>query len=130
MKKQTRLFAAIALLVNAFTSLILFFIFLAKKKSIAGAFAAVAAVTGTIGGYLLYEEKVAKALKEKCCCKKDGECDCENCECNCEDGECTCEEGECKCSCGCKCEEEKAEEEGEDLDLGSEELFVRDEEEN
>ena len=63
MKKPTRLITAIALLVNAFTSLILFFVTLAKKKSIAAAFAAVAAICGVAGGYLLYEEKLNGALK-------------------------------------------------------------------
>ena len=113
MKKQTRLFAAVALLVNAFTSLVLFFIFLAKKKSIAGAFAAVALLTGAAGGYLLFEDKVAGCLKGKC--SKD--CDCEDCDCE----NCDCED------CECKCSEET--EEDDDLDLGSEELFTRDEEE-
>lgn len=103
MKKQTRLFAGIALLVNACTSLILFFILLGKKKGIAGAFAAVAALSGAAGGYLLYEEKVIDALKEKKC----ENCDCENCDCvNCE---------------------ENSENEDDELDIGEEDLFAREE---
>ncbi len=101
MKKETRLFAGIALLVNACTSLILFFIFLGKKKGIAGAFAAVAALTGAAGGYLLYEEKVANALKEK---------NCENCE-----------EGDCE-NC-----DENSETDEDELDIGEEDLFAREE---
>lgn len=111
MKKQIRLFTGIALVVNAVTALILFFIFLGKKKGIAGAFAAVAAITGTAGGYLLYEDKVIETLKgNKCDC--DG--DCENCDCK--------DDCECDCNCDCKCVND------DDLEINENELFERNDE--
>lgn len=118
MKKDIRLFAGIALVVNAITALVLFFIFLGKKKGIAGAFAAVAALTGAAGGYLLYEEKVIEALKEKkcCACDCDGDGDCENCD----------KKEECECKCKCDCEEK----EDEELDIDANNLFDREEEAN
>ena len=57
MLKKSRFFVAVALLVQAFTSLIMFIILCAKKKSISLAFLAVATMETAAGAYLLYQEK-------------------------------------------------------------------------
>ena len=54
MFKKTKLYVGVSLIVQAVTSLVMFFILLGKKKSIAAAFLALAAVSGAAGGYLLY----------------------------------------------------------------------------
>ncbi len=58
MFKKSRLYVAIALLVQSFAFLIMFIILCAKKKSISAAFLAVAAMGGAAGAYLLYQEKL------------------------------------------------------------------------
>lgn len=58
MFKRSRLFVAIALLVQSFAFFIMFIILCAKKKSISAAFLAVSAMGGVAGGYLLYQEKL------------------------------------------------------------------------
>ena len=55
--KKTRLYVGIALVVQAFAFAIMFIILCAKKKSIAAAFLAVAAMEGAAGGYLLWQYK-------------------------------------------------------------------------
>ena len=55
--KKTRLFVGIALVVQAISFAIMFIILCAKKKSIAAAFLAVAAMEGCAGGYLLWQYK-------------------------------------------------------------------------
>lgn len=55
-KKSTKLFAGIALLVQSFSSVMMFFINLGRKKS-SGAWLALAALTGAAGGYLVYDAK-------------------------------------------------------------------------
>ncbi len=57
MIKKTRLFVGIALVVQAVSFLFMFLILCTKKKSIAAAFLAVAAMEGLSGAYLLYQEK-------------------------------------------------------------------------
>ena len=57
MLKKSRFFVAIALLVQSFTSFIMFIILCAKKKSISAAFLAVSAMGAAAGAYLLYQEK-------------------------------------------------------------------------
>ena len=99
MFKKTKLIVGVSLLVQAVTSVVMFFILLGKKKSIAGAFLALAAVSGAAGGYLLYD------------CKKD-----EDLTFGCLD--CDCEDDCCDCECDC-CDD--------DVDLDGE-LFSRDEE--
>ena len=61
MFKKAKLPVAITLLVQSFAFLILFIILACKKKSIAGAFLAIAAVEGVAGGALL-----ASMKKELC----------------------------------------------------------------
>ena len=51
MFKKTKLYVGVALVVNAVTSLITFIILLFKKKSSAGAFLAVSAMSGAAGAY-------------------------------------------------------------------------------
>lgn len=89
MLKNNKLYIAMSLLVSAFTSLVTFFVLLFKKKSIAGAFLAVAAISGTVGSYLLYECKQSGELKKEdgCCCDEcdpengeEEECDCDDCD--------------------------------------------------
>ena len=53
--KETRLYVALALLVQAFTFFIMFIILCTRKKSIAAAFLAVSAMSGATSGYLLYQ---------------------------------------------------------------------------
>lgn len=55
--RQTRLYVAIALLIESFTFFVLFLILCAKKKSISAAFLAVSAMEGGAGAYLLYQLK-------------------------------------------------------------------------
>ncbi len=57
MIKKTRLYVGISLIVQAFTCLIMFLILCTKKKSIASAFLAVAAMNGVAGAYLIYQHK-------------------------------------------------------------------------
>ena len=57
MIKRTRLYVGISLVVQAFSFLIMFLILCTKKKSIAAAFLAVAAMEAACGAYLLYQEK-------------------------------------------------------------------------
>ncbi|MBE6696549.1 MAG: hypothetical protein E7587_08885 [Ruminococcaceae bacterium] len=57
MLKKSRFFVAVALLVQAFSSFIMFIILCAKKKSISAAFLAVATMEAATGAYLLYQEK-------------------------------------------------------------------------
>ena len=57
MLKKTRLYVGIALVVQAFSSMFMFLILCTKKKSIAAAFLAVAAMNGVAGAYLLYQHK-------------------------------------------------------------------------
>ena len=58
MFKKSRLYVAIALLVQSFAFFIMFIILCAKKKSISAAFLAVSLMGGAAGGYLLYQEKL------------------------------------------------------------------------
>ncbi len=57
MLKKSRLFVAIALLVQSFTLFVLFLILFVKKKSIAAAFLGVAAMEGATGAYLFHQVK-------------------------------------------------------------------------
>lgn len=98
MFKKTKLVVGVSLLVQAVTSVVMFFILLGKKKSIAGAFLALAAISGAAGGYLLYDCKNEEDLSFGCL-----DCDC-------------CEDDCCDCDCDC-----------DDMDLDGE-LFSRDEE--
>ncbi len=60
MLRKSRLFVGITLVVQAISFLCLFFILMAKKKSIAGAFLALSAAEGAAGTYLLYQLKEEK----------------------------------------------------------------------
>ena len=62
MQKKIRLYVGIALVIQAFSFFVMFIILCVKKKSIAAAFLAVAAMEGAVGGYLIYQEKKAKKL--------------------------------------------------------------------
>ncbi len=55
--KETRLFIALALLVQSISFFIMFIILCVKKKSIAAAFLAVSAMGGSTAGYLLWQLK-------------------------------------------------------------------------
>ncbi len=57
MKRKIKLCAAVSLLVQSFTMVIMFFILWAKKKSIADAVFALAAIEGAAGAYLLHQLK-------------------------------------------------------------------------
>ena len=57
MLKKSRLIVAVTLLVQSFTFFALFCILWAKKKSLAGAFLAVAAMGGATGAYLVTQMK-------------------------------------------------------------------------
>lgn len=65
MIKKTRLYVGIALVVQAFSCLIMFLILCTKKKSIASAFLAVAAMNGAAGAYLLYQHKTELSAEEE-----------------------------------------------------------------
>jgi hypothetical protein len=83
MFKKTKLYVGVSLLVQAVCSVVMFFILLGKKKSIAGAFLALAAVSGAAGGYLLYDCKQEEELSFGCVGCDDEDCDC--CEFGCEE---------------------------------------------
>ena len=53
MLKRSRFYVAIALIVQAVTLSVLFIFFLFKKKSVAAALLAIAALEGATGAYLL-----------------------------------------------------------------------------
>lgn len=55
--KNTKLYVGISLVVQAFSCLIMFLILCTKKKSIASAFLAVAAMNGAAGAYLILQHK-------------------------------------------------------------------------
>ncbi|MDL2287228.1 hypothetical protein LJB90_01515 [Eubacteriales bacterium OttesenSCG-928-G02] len=55
--KKTKFYIGIALTVQAVTCFILFLIFIGKKKSLAQAFAAIAAAGGIAGAFLLITSK-------------------------------------------------------------------------
>ena len=103
-KKSTKFFAGIALLVQALTALIMFFIKLGQKKH-SGAWLALAAITGAAGGYLVYDSKDKSDRCEGCECDED----CDDCSC----------EGDCN---ACTCNDE-------DVDIDEGDLFSRNEEE-
>ncbi len=83
MFKKTKLYVGVSLLVQSVCSVAMFFILLGKKKSIAGAFLALAAISGAAGGYLLYDCKQEEELSFGCVGCDDEDCDC--CEFGCED---------------------------------------------
>ena len=111
MFKKTKLYVGVSLLVQAVSALVMFFILLGKKKSVAGAFLALAAISGAAGGYLLYDCKQEEELSFGCL-----DCD-DDCDGNC---------WECDECCGEE-EIEDIAEEAEDMELEGE-LFAREEE--
>ncbi|MBR6744555.1 MAG: hypothetical protein IKM00_05005 [Clostridia bacterium] len=62
MFKKTKLYVGVSLLVQAVSAVFMFFILCGKKKSLAGAFMALATVCGVAGGYLLYDCKNEEML--------------------------------------------------------------------
>ncbi len=62
MFKKTKLIAGIALLVQSFTCLILFFAYLGKKKKTANTFLGVGLLTAIAGSFLLIWEKEEENL--------------------------------------------------------------------
>lgn len=66
--KKAKMIIGITLTVQAIACFILFLIYWGKKKSLAKAFAAFAAVGGVVGAYCLISE-----LKGKCCADDDEE---------------------------------------------------------
>ncbi len=83
MFKKTKLYVGVSLVVQAVCSVTMFFILLGKKKSVAGAFLALAAISGAAGGYLLYDCKQEEELSFGCVGCDDDDCDC--CEFGCDD---------------------------------------------
>lgn len=63
--KETRLYVALALLIQSFTFFVMFVILCAKKKSIAAAFAAVSAAAGASSVLMLHR------IKEETCADLD-----------------------------------------------------------
>ena len=82
MFKKSKICVGIALLVQSVSSVVMFFVLLGKKKSIAGAFLALAALSGAAGGYLLYDGTREEELSFGCL-DCDDLCDgnCWECEC-------------------------------------------------
>ncbi len=83
MFKKTKLYVGVSLVVQAVCSVTMFFILLGKKKSVAGAFLALAAISGAAGGYLLYDCKQDEELSFGCVGCDDEDCDC--CEFGCDE---------------------------------------------
>ena len=81
MFKKTKIYVGISLLVQAVSAIFMFFILLGKKRSISGAFMALATVCGVAGAYLLYDCKKDEELSFGCldvdedydCCDCRGE---------------------------------------------------------
>ncbi len=84
MFKKTKLVVGVSLIVQALSSIVMFFILVGKKKSIAGAFLALAAISGAAGGYLLYDCKQEEDELSFGCLDCDEDYDCCDC-CDCED---------------------------------------------
>ena len=75
MFKKTKLYVGVSLLVQAVSAVFMFFILLGKKKSLAGAFMALATVCGVAGAYLLYDCKKDEELSFGCLdCDEDYDC--------------------------------------------------------
>ena len=66
MFKKTKLYVGVSLLVQAVSAIFMFFILVGKKKSISGAFMALATVCGVAGAYLLYDCKKDEELSFGC----------------------------------------------------------------
>ena len=66
MFKKTKLYVGVSLLVQAVSAVFMFFILVGKKKSISGAFMALATVCGVAGAYLLYDCKKDEELSFGC----------------------------------------------------------------
>ena len=80
MFKKTKLFVGVSLLVQAVSAMFMFFILIGKKKSISGAFMALATVCGVAGAYLLSDCKKDEELFFGCLdCEEDYDC----CDCDC-----------------------------------------------
>ena len=78
--KKTKLYVSVSLLVQAVSALFMFFILLGKKKSLSGAFMALAVACGVSGAYLLYDCKKDEELALGCLdCDEDYDC----CDCGC-----------------------------------------------
>ena len=66
MFKKTKIYVGISLLVQAVSAIFMFFILLGKKRSISGAFMALATVCGVAGAYILYDCKKDEELSFGC----------------------------------------------------------------
>ena len=84
MFKKTKLYVGVSLLVQAVSAVFMFFILWGRKKSISGAFMALATVCGVAGSYLLYDCKKDEELAFACL-DFDEDYDC--CDCDCCDGD-------------------------------------------
>ena len=66
MFKKTKLYVGVSLLVQAISAVFMFLILVGKKKSISGAFMALATVCGVAGAYILYDCKKDEELSFGC----------------------------------------------------------------
>ena len=93
-KKTTKFFVGVAMIVQSFSAVIMFFITLGRKKS-SGAWLALATITGAAGGYLVYDSKKKNDDLEDDDCDDDFcDEDCDNCPCNSSDDDVDIDESE------------------------------------
>jgi hypothetical protein len=81
MFKKTKLYVGVSLIVQAVSAVFMFFILLGKKKSLAGAFMALATVCGAAGAYLLYDCKKDEEQLSFSCLDYAEDYDCCDCDC-------------------------------------------------
>ena len=75
MLKRTKLIAAICMLAEAFTSLVLFFVYANRKKELSKVFLGLGILGGVGGGYLLYRDFVETKKKKAAYSDWDDESD-------------------------------------------------------
>ncbi len=79
MNKKTKFIAAVCLLAQSFTSIVLSFVYANRKKELSKAFLGLGVLGGLGGAYLLYKE-YEESREEKLACEgewcEDEDCDC------------------------------------------------------
>lgn len=79
MNKKTKFIAAVCLLAQSFTSIVLSFVYANRKKELSKAFLGLGVLGGLGGAYLLYKE-YEEIREEKLACEgewcEDEDCDC------------------------------------------------------
>ena len=80
MSRKTKLIVAISLVAEAFTSLVLSFVYMNRKKDLSKIFLGLGILGGIGGAYLLYDDYL-QTKADKLACEGDDWCDCDDCDC-------------------------------------------------